>query len=133
MIEGNVSVTRKLDVPIAIFKSQMDIYMIHYKVWLEEACQWKSNMYLFSNTAHPLEEVLKTMSPWKTVRAGYDAIGMLKMVKKDVAHNQTEEKQTVMGFVESTAELFTYYQGENMINGNYSIMFKAPVKYIRST
>ena len=51
------------------------------------------------------------MSPWKTVSSGYDTVGLLKMVK-DVAHDQTEAKQTVMGFVESTAELFTYHQGE---------------------
>ena len=37
---------------------------------------------------------------------GYDAIGLLKMVC-GVAHDQAEAKQTVMGFVESTAELFT--------------------------
>ena len=40
MTEGNVSVTRTRDLPIAILKSQMYIYMIHYKVWLEEARQW---------------------------------------------------------------------------------------------
>ena len=33
-----------------------------------------------------LEEVFKTMSPWKTVSAGYDAIGLLKVVKDDT-HN----------------------------------------------
>ena len=53
------------------------------------------------------------MSPWKAVSKGYDAIGLLKMVR-DVAHDQTEAKQTVMGYVKSTAELFTYHQGANM-------------------
>ena len=43
--------------------------------------------------------------------SGYDAVRLLKMVK-DVAHDQTEAKQTVMGFVESNAELFTYHQEE---------------------
>ena len=35
-IEGNVSVTRTQDVPDSLMKAQMDIYMIHYKHWLEE-------------------------------------------------------------------------------------------------
>jgi hypothetical protein len=37
-IEGKVSVTRTQDVPVTLMKAQMDIYIIHYKVWLEEAC-----------------------------------------------------------------------------------------------
>ena len=56
---------------------------------------------------------------------------MLKMVK-DVAHNQTEAKQTVMGFVESTVELFTYHQGENVSNDDYSIMFNVLVESIKA-
>ena len=71
------------------------------------------------------------MSPWKTVSLGYDAVGLLKMVK-DVAHDQTEAKQTVMGFVESTAELFTYHQGEKVSDDDYSIMFNASVESIKA-
>ena len=78
-----------------------------------------------------LEEVLKTMSPWKTVSTGYDAIGLLEM-GKDVAHDQTEAKQTVMGFVESTAELFTYYRGEKVSGDDYSIMSNASVESIKA-
>jgi hypothetical protein len=66
-----------------------------------------------------------------TVSSGYDAVGLLKMVK-DVAHDQTEAKQTVMGFVESTAELFTYHQGENVSDDDYSIMFNASVESIKA-
>ena len=78
---------------ITPLKAQMVIYMIQYKVWLEEARQWKNNRArLYALTLqlcpHNLEEVLKTMSPWKIVSAGYDAIRLLKMVK-DVAHDQT--------------------------------------------
>jgi hypothetical protein len=107
-IEGNVSVTRTRDVPDSLIKAQMDIYMIHYKHWLEETRQWKNNrarLYalILQHCPPDLEEVLKTMSPWKTVSSGYDAVGLLRMVK-NVAHDQTEAKQTVMGFVESTAE-----------------------------
>ena len=71
------------------------------------------------------------MSPWKTVSSGYDAVGLLKMVE-DVAHDQTEAKQTVMGFVESTAELFTYHQGEKVSDDDYSIMFNASVESIKA-
>ena len=93
-------------------KAQIDIYMIHCKVWLEETRQWINNrarLYalIFQHCPPDLEEVLKTMSPWKMVSSEYNAIGLLKMMK-DVAHDQTEAKQTVMRFVESTAELFTY-------------------------
>ena len=43
MIAGDVSVTRTRDVPVTLLKGQMDINMIHYKVWLEETRQWKNN------------------------------------------------------------------------------------------
>ena len=74
--------------------------MIHYKVRLEETCQWKNNRarfyaLIFQHCPPDLEEVVKTMSPWKMVSSGYDTIGLLKMVK-DVVHDQTEAKQTVM-------------------------------------
>ena len=71
------------------------------------------------------------MSPWKTVSSGYDAIRLLKMVK-DVAHDQTEAKQMVMGFIESTAELFTYHQGEKVSDDDYSIMFIESVEVVKA-
>ena len=71
------------------------------------------------------------MSSWKQVSEDHDAIGLLKMVR-DVAHDQTEAKQTVMGFVESTAELFTYHQSEKTSDDNYSIMFNASVESIKA-
>ena len=46
------------------------------------------------------------MSAWNAVSKLHDAIGLLKMVC-DVAHDHMDMNQTVMGFVESTAELFT--------------------------
>ena len=49
-----------------------------------------------------------------------------------MSHDQTEAKQRVMGFVESTAELFTYHQGEKVSDGDYSIMFNASVKSIKA-
>ena len=39
MIAGDVSVTRTRHVPVTLLKGQMDIYMIHYKVWLMEKQQ----------------------------------------------------------------------------------------------
>ena len=79
MITGNVPVTRARDVPVTLMKAQMDIYMIHYKFWLEKTCQWKNNrarLYalILQHCPPDLEEVLKTMSPWKMVSSGYDAI-----------------------------------------------------------
>ena len=62
--------------------------------------------------------------------AGYDVIGLLKMVK-DVAHDQTEAKQTVVGFLESTSELFTYHQGKKVSGNDYSIMCNVSVKSIK--
>ena len=135
-IKGEVSVTREQEVPVTLVKAQMNIYMIHYKIWLKETCQWKNNktrLYgiILQHCPPDLEEVLKTMSPWKTVSSGYDAIGLLEMVKV-VDNDQTEAKQTVMGFVESTAELIIYHQGEKVSDDNYSIMFNASVKSIKA-
>ena len=57
MIKGNVPVTRTQDVPVALMKAQMDIYMIHYNVWLEELANGKitgvGSIYLSFNSAHP--------------------------------------------------------------------------------
>ena len=71
------------------------------------------------------------MKSCTTVSSGYDAIGLLKMLR-DVAHDQTESKQTVMRFVESIAELFTYHQGEKETDDEYGIMFNAYVESIKA-
>ena len=63
--------------------------------------------------------------------SGYDAVGLLKM-EKDITHDQTEAKKTVMEFLESTAELFTYHQGEKVSDDDYSIMFNASVESIKA-
>ena len=43
-----------------------------------------------------------------------------------------EAKQTMMGTVEfSTVGIFTYHQGENVSNNDYSIMFNTSVKSIK--
>ena len=70
-IEGDITMTRTREVPDTRMKSLMDIYMIHYKVWLEETRQWKNNrarLYalILQHCPPDLEEVLKTMSPWMT-------------------------------------------------------------------
>ena len=71
------------------------------------------------------------MSALNAVSKAHDAIGLLKMVR-NVAHDKTEAKQTVMGFIESTAELFSYHQDEKLSSDNYSIMFNATVKLIKA-
>ena len=48
------------------------------------------------------------MGAWTAVGDKHDVIVLLEMVC-DVVHDQTEAEKTVMGFVESTAELFTYH------------------------
>ena len=58
-------------------------------------------------------------------------IGLLKMIL-NVAHDQTKAKQMVMGFVESTAKLFTYHQEEKTSHDDYSTMFNATVRYIKA-
>ena len=62
---------------------------------------------------------------------GYDAIVLLKLVR-NVTHDQKEAKQTVMGFIEHTAELFVFHQDNKLINDNYSIMFNATVESIKA-
>ena len=78
-----------------------------------------------------LEEIIKPMSAWTAISNGYDAIGLLKVVC-DAAHDQTEAKQTVTGFMESTVELFTYHQDKKLSNDYYSIMFNATVESIKA-
>ena len=75
------------------------------------------------------EEILKKMSAWNVVSKAHNAVGLLKVVR-DVAHDQTDMKQTVMGFVESTTKLFTYHQDENLSNNNYSIKFNTTIESI---
>ena len=87
----------------AMLQMEMAMHMIVYKVWMEESRSWKTNrarLYTLILVHCPpdLEEVLKTMSAWKQVSEEQDAIGLLKMVR-NVAHDQTEAKQTVMRFV----------------------------------
>ena len=110
--------------------------MIHYKSWVMDDLNWKTNQsgiyaLVLMHCPPNLEEVLKTLSTWNAVRGDQDAIGLLKMIC-NVAHDQTEAKQTVMGFVESIAELFTYHQSEKESNNDYSIMFKAMVELIKA-
>ena len=71
------------------------------------------------------------MKPWATVSGGQDAVGLLQMLR-DVAHDQSESKQTVMGFVETIAELFTYHQGEKETDDEYGIMFNAYIESIKA-
>ena len=70
-----------------------------------------------------LEEVLKTMKNWDLVSASENEMGMLAMIR-DVLQDKTGAKQTVMTFVESTIEFFTFCQQFGMSNDEYNIMFK---------
>ena len=67
------------------------------------------------------------MTNWDSVRASENAMVMLARVH-DVSQDKTEAKQTVMTFVESTIEFFTFCQQVGMSNDEYAIMFKAYVK-----
>ena len=86
-----------------MLKMETDVCMLHYKNWIKESHHWKINrsrlyVLILIHCTSDLEEILRTMSAWTVVSNGYDAIGLLKMVH-GVAHDQTEAKQTVMGFV----------------------------------
>ena len=116
----------------AKIKFNMEIYMIHYKAWMTDELAWKTNrsriyVLVLMHCPPDLKEVLKTLSTWNAVRDDQDAIGLLKLIC-NVAHDQTEAKQTTMGFVESIAELFTYHQSEKESNNEYSIMFNVMVE-----
>ena len=87
---------------------ETDVYMLHYKVWVGEDLAWKINrsrLYTLVMMHCPpdLKEVLKTMSVWNAVSEAHNVIGLLKMVH-NVAHDQTEARQSVMRFVEFTAK-----------------------------
>jgi len=132
-IESTVKDKRTKDA--AILKFEFEMYMLKMKDWMEDTKNWetcKARVYALILVHCPpdLEEILKTMSPWPTVRDGRDAIGLLNMVR-DVAHDQTEAKQTVMGFVESTMELFVFQQGD-ATDDKYSLLFNAHVDSIRA-
>ena len=116
-------------------KMEMNVYMLHYKNWIEESCHWKTNrsrLYalILMHCPQDLEEILKTMSPWTALSDGYDATQLLKMVC-DVAHIQTEVNQTVMGFVESMTKLFAHHKDNKLSDDDYSIIFNATVESIK--
>ena len=66
------------------------------------------------------------MTNWDLVSASEDAMGLLPMIR-DVSHDKTGAKQTVMTFVESTIEFFNFCQQVFMSNDKYAIMFKGYV------
>ena len=89
----------------AVLKFEFEMYLLKMKDWMEVTKNWetcKARVYTLILVHCPpdLEEILKTMSPWPTVRDGRDAMGLLRMVR-DVAHGQTKAKHTVIGFMES--------------------------------
>ena len=71
------------------------------------------------------------MSAWNAGSKAHDVIVLLTKVR-NVTHDQMEAKQTVMGFVESTADLFTYHQEEETSDDDYSIMLNATVESIKA-
>ena len=112
------------------------IWMIHYKQWIVDSTAWATNRakifaLVLEHCPPDLEEVLKTLSSWVKVHDEQDAIELLKMVR-NVALDQTETKQTVMSYVESSYELFTFHQDKHDTLDNYSIMFKAIVDSIEA-
>ena len=67
------------------------------------------------------------MTNWDLVSASENTMGLLAMIH-NVSHSKTRSKQTVMMFVESTIEFFTFCQKFGMSNDKYAIMFKADVE-----
>ena len=106
--------------------------MIKYKKSMREEEEWETcsakiyNLLLIHCPPY-LEEVLKTMTNWDLVSASDNSMGLLVMIR-DVSHDKTGEKQTVMTFFELTIELFTFFQQVGMSNDEYAIMFKAYVE-----
>ena len=92
-----------------------------------ETCSAKIYNLLLIYCPPDLEEVLKTMANRDSASASENAMGLLTMIR-DVSHNKTGAKQTVMTFVESTIEFFTFCQQVGMSNDEYAIMFKAYVE-----
>ncbi|KAL7524586.1 hypothetical protein ACHAXR_000637, partial [Thalassiosira sp. AJA248-18] len=69
-----------------VLKMEIAIHMIKVKSWMEDLRAWLTNrarLYalVLMHCPPDLEEVLKTMSAWKDVRDGQDAIELLKMVR----------------------------------------------------
>ena len=114
------------------YKCNMEIYMVKYKKAMCEEEEWETcstKIYnlLLVHCLTDLEEVLKTMTNWDLVSVSENAMGMLAMIR-DVLHNKTGAKQTVMTFVELTIEFFTFCQQVGMSNDEYAIVFKAYVE-----
>ena len=102
------------------YKCDMEIYMIKYKKAKREEEEWETcsaKIYnlLLVHCPLDLEEVLKTMTNWGLFSASEDAMGLLAMIR-DVSHDKTGAKQTVMTFFESTIEFFTFCQQVGMSN-----------------
>ena len=100
------------------YKCDMEIYMVKYKNATHEEEEWEtcsSKIYnlLLIHCPPDLEEVLKTMTNLDSVSASEDAMGLLAMIR-NVLHNKTGAKQTVMTFVKSTIEFFTVCQQVGM-------------------
>ena len=89
-----------------------------------ETCYAKIYNLLLIHCPLDLEEVLKTMTNWDSVRASEDTMGLLAMIR-NVSHDKTGTKQTVMLFIKLTIEFFTFCQQVSMSNDMYAIMFKA--------
>ena len=111
------------------YKCDMEIYIVKYKKAMREEEEWETcsaKIYnlLLIHCLPDLEEVLKTVTTWDLVSASENAMGLLAMIR-DVSHNKTGANQTVMTFVESTIEFFTFCQKVGMSNDEYAIMFKA--------
>ena len=114
-------VTRTRDKNVAkdpsMIARDQGIWMIHYKQWIVDSAAWETNRakifaLVLEHCPPDLEEVLKTLSSWVKVHDEQDAIDLLKMVR-NVALDQTETKQTVMSYVESSYELFTFHQDKH--------------------
>ena len=84
------------------YKCDMEIYMIKYKKDMREEEEWETcsaNIYnlLLIHCSPDLEEVPKTMTNWDSVSASENEMGLLAMIR-DVSHDKTGAKQTVMTF-----------------------------------
>ena len=116
------------------YKCNMEIYMVKYKKAMCEEEEWETcstKIYnlLLVHCLTDLEEVLKTMTNWDLVSASEDAMGLIAMIR-DVSHDKTGSKQTVMTFVKLAIEFFTFCQQVGMSNYEYAIMFKAYVEVL---
>ena len=136
--DRRVTRTREKETPKdpAIIATNQAIWMIHYKQWIADSAAWKTNRakifaLVLEHCPPDLEEVLKTLSVWEKVHDEQDAIELLMMVR-NVAMDQTVTKQTVMSYMESSYELFTFHQDKHTTLDNYSIMFRSIVDSIKA-